>query len=115
MPKSRLIHAALAAALSAAAFAGPAAASQPGPPSWPVHPKPITAYASQLPAPPTWPTNSTPITQYHGTAQATDGDFDWSSAGIGAGASAAAFAAGMFGLLGVRRRRHARPHTATSS
>ena len=116
MRKSRLISAPLAATLSVAALAGPAAASHvPGPPTWPEHPKPITSYASQLPGPPTWPTDPKPITEYRSSVQATDDGFDWDSAGIGAAASFTILAAGMAGMAGVRRRRHPRPHTATSS
>jgi hypothetical protein len=114
MRKSCLIAAPLAATLSAAALVGPAAASQPGPPTWAEHTKPITAYASQLPGPPTWPTNPKPITEYHSTVQATDVGFDWGSAGIGAGASIAALGAGMAGVTGVRRRRVAHAHSVTT-
>src|SRR5690242_12509418 len=89
MHKPRLISLPVATALSAAAFAGPAAASHshlPGPPMWPTKPQPITSYAYQLPGPPTWPTNPQPIAAYHSTVQAAGGGLDWDSAGIGAAA-----------------------------
>ena len=115
MHKSRLISLPVATALSAAALAGPAAASHlPGPPTWPTNPQPITSYAYQLPGPPTWPTNPQPIAAYHSTVQATDTGFDWDSAGIGAAASAAILAAGMAGAGAVRRRRGARPRSLTT-
>jgi hypothetical protein len=116
MRKSRLLSAPLAATLSAAAFAVPAAASDvTSAPTWPTHPEPITSNASQLPGPPAWPTNAKPITEYRSTVEATDGGFDWDSAGIGAGASIAALAAGMAGMTGVRRRRAARPRSLTTA
>lgn len=116
MPKSHLISLPLAAALSVAALAGPATASNlPGPPTWPTHPQRITSYAYQLPGPPTWPTNPQPITSYHSTVQATNTGLDWDSAGIGAAASAAILAAGAAGLAGVRRRRKTHPHTLSTS
>jgi hypothetical protein len=115
MRRSRLISVPLAATLTAAAFAAPAGASQHrGPPTWPAHPKPITAYAAQLPGPPTWPTNPKPLPAYRSTAGRTDGSFDWGSAGIGAGASLAALAAGAAGMAGMRRRR-ARAHALSTS
>ena len=116
MRKSRLISAPLAATLSAAAFTVPAAASDgTGAPTWPTDPKPITSYASQLAGPPTWPTDPKPITEYRSAVEATDGGFDWDSAGIGAGASIAALAAGLAGVSGVRRRRAARPRSLTAA
>jgi hypothetical protein len=115
MRKSRLISLPLAATLSAAAFAGPAAAANlPGPPTWPTNPQPITSYATHPPGPPTWPTNPQPITAYRSTVQATDAGFDWGSAGIGAAASTAIRATGIAGLSGMRRR-HERPHSLTTS
>jgi hypothetical protein len=126
MCKSRRISVPLAGTLSAVALAGPAAASQhASPPTWPANPKPITTYAAQLPGPPTWPTHPTPIPAcaapslhcgfaYHGSVEATGDDFDWASAGIGAGASLAALAAGAAGAAGVRRRR-IRAHTVPTS
>ena len=94
MHKPRLISLPLAAALSAVALAGPAAASPPGPP--------------------TWPTNPQPITSYHSTAPATNPGLDLDSAGIGAAASAAILAAGAAGLAGVRRRRKTHPRTVST-
>jgi hypothetical protein len=144
MRKSRLIRLPLVAALSAAAFAGPAAAQDPvtspngarpdvvgnpnvshrissyasrlpAAPTWPTDPKLITSYVSQLPGPPTWPTDPKPITEYRSTVDATDGGFDWGSAGIGAGTSIVVVTAGMAGLATVRRRRHPGPQTLASS
>ncbi len=140
MRKFRLISLPLAAALSAAAFAGPAdavtspngarpdvagnanvshritssASTLPAAPTWPTDPKPISSYASQLPVPPTWPTNPQPITEYRGSVQATDDGFDWDSAAIGAAASVAILVAGLAAFAAVRRRRHP-PQTLTSA
>ena len=143
MRKFRLISLPLAAALSAAAFAGPAAAQDavsspndarpdvagnanvshritssastlPAAPTWPTDPKPISSYASQLPVPPTWPTNPQPITEYRGSVQATDNGFDWDSAAIGAAATVAILAASLAAFAVVRRRRHP-PQTLTSA
>lgn len=115
MHTSRLISLPIATALSAAAFAGPAAAShRPGPPTWPSHPTPITSYAYQLPGPPTWPINPQPIPAYHSTVPATGGGLDLDSAGVGAAASAAILAAGLAGAASMRRRRGARPRSLTT-
>ena len=124
MRKSRLISLPLAAVLSVAACAGPAAArpdvarnpnvahrstssasSLPADPTRPTDQKPISSYAS-APVPPTWPTNPQAITEYRGSVQATDNGFDWDSAGIGAAVSAAILAAGLAGFAVMRRRRH---------
>ena len=116
MPKHRLICLPLAATLSAVALAGPATASQrPGPPTWPIHPQPITSYPWRPPGPPTWPMHPQPITSYHSTVQATNTGLDLDSAAIGAAASAAILAAGAAGVAGVRRRRKTRPHTLSTS
>ena len=115
MRNSRLISVPVATALAAAAFAGPAAAYQrPGPPTWPVHPLPITDYAYQLPGPPTWPTNPHPLSPYESTVRATGDGLDWDSAGLGAAASTAILAFGFAGAAGVRRRRGASPRSLTT-
>src|SRR5512132_1522552 len=134
MRTTRPITAALAAALTTAALAGPALAvaadtnNQPygshagtsqgsqgeraaptalaGPPTWPVHPQPITrprAVAVTLPSPPTWPTNPQPIAPPRAVVNAPDSGLDWLSAGIGA-AAAGLFAIALVGIAGLRRR-----------
>ena len=115
MPTSRLISVPLATGLTLVAIASPAVASDiANLPTWPTNPKPITEYAQQLPAPPQWPTNPQPIAAYRSSAHASDGDFDWGSAGIGAAAGIAVLGAGLAGVAGVRRRRHTHPHTAAT-
>lgn len=114
MHKPRLISIPLATALSAVALVGPATASAPGPPTWPISPQPITAYARQLPGPPTWPTNPQPITSYHSTVQATNPGLDLDSGAIVAAASAAILAVGAAGLARGRRRRKTHPNTLST-
>jgi hypothetical protein len=107
----RLIAVPLATGLTLVAIANPAAASDNARvPTWPTHPKPITEYATQPPGPPQWPTDPEPLTSYRTSVQTSDGDFDWGSAGIGAGAGIVVLAAGLAGVGGVRRRRQSRPH-----
>jgi hypothetical protein len=53
--------------------------------------------------------NPQPITRPRAVASAPSWDLDWSSAGIGAAAVLAAFAIAAAGVLGLRRRRVARP------
>ena len=114
MPTSRLISVPLATGLTLVAIAGPAVASDiTRVPTWPTHPKPITEYARQLPGPPQWPTDPQPITAYRSSVQASYGDFDWGSAGIGAGAGIVVLAAGLAGVAGVRRRQ-TRPRTVAT-
>jgi hypothetical protein len=60
-------------------------------------------------SPPTWPVNPQPITRPRAVASAPSWGLDWSSAGIGAAAVLGAFAIAAAGVLGLRRRRVARP------
>ena len=120
------ITAPLAALLTAAALASPAAAATqnttasrlPGPPTWPTNPQPITqdqTTASRLPGPPTWPTNPQPITHYHAATAPVNGGLDWDSAGLGAAAAFAALGAGLASIAGLRRRRTGRTRSLTTS
>jgi hypothetical protein len=59
--------------------------------------------------PPTWPVNPQPITGPRTVASATPSGLDWSSAGIGAAAVLGAFGIAAAGVVGLRRRRIARP------
>jgi hypothetical protein len=121
-PKPTLTRA-LAAALTTAAFAAPAApaqpadlhasetrnaaASLPGPPSWPKHPQPITAAATPA-GPPTWPKHPQPIT--NAPAETGDGTA-WST--IALGLAGAGLFAGAAGIAGRSRRRTSRSRAAS--
>jgi hypothetical protein len=59
--------------------------------------------------PPTWAVNPQPITRPRAIASTPSSGLDWGSAGIGAAAVLGAFAIAATGMLGVRRRRVARP------
>jgi hypothetical protein len=58
--------------------------------------------------PPTWPVHPHPITRTHTDGLAPTSGLDWGSAGIGAAAAAGAFAIAVAGIVGLRRRRFAR-------
>jgi hypothetical protein len=64
--------------------------------------------------PPAWPVNPQPITGPRAVASAPSSGLDWSSAGIGAAAALGAFAIAAAGILGLRRRRIARPGPLTT-
>jgi hypothetical protein len=64
--------------------------------------------------PPTWPVNPQPITGPRAVASAPPSGLDWSSAGIGAAAVLAAFGIAAAGIVGLRRRRIARPGSVTT-
>jgi hypothetical protein len=64
--------------------------------------------------PPTWAVNPHPITRPRAIASAPSSGLDWGSAGIGAAAVLGAFAIAAAGILGVRRRRVARPGSLTT-
>jgi hypothetical protein len=59
--------------------------------------------------PPTWAVNPQPITKPRTIASTPSSGLDLGSAGIGAAAVLGAFAIAAAGILGVRRRRVARP------
>jgi hypothetical protein len=59
--------------------------------------------------PPTWAVNPQPITRPRAIASTPSSGLDWGSAGIGAAAVLGGFAIAAAGILGVRRRRVARP------
>jgi hypothetical protein len=138
MPTTRLITAAIAVALTAAALAGPAAAV-PGdahdwhyqPQSWyagkstiqgstqsdgataHVYVPPAALFAgnatTRAAAPPTWPASPKPIARTRAVVNAPASGLDWGSAGIGGAAVVAAVAITLASIVGVRRRRTARP------
>jgi hypothetical protein len=64
--------------------------------------------------PPTWAVNPQPIAAPRAIASAPSSGLDWGSAGIGAAAVLGAFAIAAAGILGVRRRRVARPGSLTA-
>jgi hypothetical protein len=90
MRTTRIITVLLAAVLTAAILAGPAAAV----------PTDVVSGGSTSPDP-------GPVVQR--TVEASG--FDWGSAGIGAAAGIGAFAIVLAGTAGMRRRRPARPQT----
>jgi hypothetical protein len=59
--------------------------------------------------PPMWPVSPQTIPRPRAVASAPRSGVDWGSAGIGAAAVIGAFAIAAAGILGVRRRRVARP------
>ena len=59
--------------------------------------------------PPIWPVDPQPITGPRTVASAPRSGLDWGSAGIGAAAVLGAFAIGLLGISGLRRRGVARP------
>jgi hypothetical protein len=59
--------------------------------------------------PPTWPATPQPINSPRVVASAPSSGLDWGSAGIGAAAVLGTFAIAAAGVLGLRRRRIARP------
>jgi hypothetical protein len=127
----RLITAPLAAVLTVAALAGPAAAVPAD-----THNQPNGWYAgkstiegsmhsgaakttapgeatTQTPAPPRWPANPQPITRSGAVVNAPAPGFDWGSAGIGAAAGVGSLAIAL-GVAGeMRRRRVTRPRSLT--
>jgi hypothetical protein len=59
--------------------------------------------------PPTWPVTPQPISSPRVVASAPSSGLDWGSAGLGAAAVLGTFAIAAAGVLGLRRRRIARP------
>jgi hypothetical protein len=135
MRTTRLMTAAIAAALIAAAVAVPAAAvpgdthtqldgwyagestikgskhSDPATANVYVPPAELFAGNATAPAagPPTWPANPKPIARPPAVVNAPASGLDWGSAGIGGAAALGAFAITLAGIVGLRRRRSARP------
>ena len=104
MRTTRIIITSLAAVLSAAAVAGPAAAA----PTDPAVSPPVAQKA------PTWPINPQPIAQHSMAATATSSGFDWGSAVIGA-AVVGTFAIALAGSTVLLRRRHGRSTSVTTT
>lgn len=63
---------------------------------------------------PTWPVNPQPIAGPRAVASAPPSGLDWSSAGIGAAAVLGAVGIAAAGIVGLRRRRIARPGSLTA-
>jgi hypothetical protein len=59
--------------------------------------------------PPTWPATPQPITAPRVVVSAPSSGLDWGSAGVGAAAVLGTFAIAAAGVVGLRRRRVARP------
>jgi len=59
--------------------------------------------------PPAWPANPKPIARPRAVVTAPASGLDWGSAGIGGAAVLGAFAITLAGIVGLRRRRTARP------
>ena len=119
MRTTRLITAALAAALTTAAVAGPAAAEPANAHNQPNGRHAGTSHAATLsettpPVPPTWPADPQPIAAPSAVAEAPDAGLDWLSAFIGA-AAAGLFAIALAGIADLRRRRITRPRSLTNN
>ena len=120
MRTTRPIAAVLAAALTTAALAGPAAAvaADTHNQSTASHAGTLRgsqgerAAATTLAGPPTWPVNPQPIAPPRAVVNAPDSGVDWLSAGIGA-AAAGLFAIALVGIAGLRRR-VTRPQSLTT-
>jgi hypothetical protein len=110
---TRLITTSFAAALAAAALAvtGHAMAADAHGRS---NVKPAaTLSTTTLPGPPTWPVDPQPIAHAGTPVEAPGSGLDWLSAFIGA-AAAGLLAIAVAALLGLRRRRIARPGSLTT-
>jgi hypothetical protein len=128
----KALGAGLATALTLAATAAPAALAQPIDPRSPDarHAAASTQRVNDLRSPdtrdaadarqivgtgpPAWPVNPQPIARPRAVASAPGSGLDWSSAGIGAAAVLGALAIAAAGILGLRRRRIARPGSLTA-
>jgi hypothetical protein len=150
MRTTRFITAGLAVALVSGAIAGPAAAVPaldngpsnsastavsaarlnsdarpiPQPPTWPLHPQPITQVATMddgrpIPQPPTWPLHPKVIPPPASTPPATvvaphfASPFDWGAAAIGAATTLAALSLLLAAGVAIRRRRVGPPARLT--
>jgi hypothetical protein len=114
MRTARTITASLTAVLAAAALAGPAAAVPAD-----AHNQPNGWYAGKSTIQGSLPSDSsrdpaTAIVRQGPPADVPSSGFDWGSGGIGAAAGIGAFAIAIAGTAGMRRRRVARPPSATS-
>jgi hypothetical protein len=143
MRTTRFITAGLVVALVSGAIAGPAVAVPaldhagktgasatqsatpvsgesrliPQPPTWPLHPQPITqkvatmADGRPIPQPPTWPLHPKvippPAPAPHATlvAHHSTSSFDWSAAAVGAATTLAVLAMVLAAAVAIRRRR----------
>jgi hypothetical protein len=63
--------------------------------------------------PPAWPANPQPVTRPRVVASSASSGLDWGSAGIGAAAGVGACAISLVGVGGLRRRRVTRPESLT--
>jgi hypothetical protein len=99
---------ALATAAAIAAIAAPASLAQT---SDLRSPDAQDAAAGRIVAtgPPTWPASPQPVTTPRVVVSASSSGLDWGSAGVGAAAVLGTFAIAAAGVLGLRRRRIARP------
>jgi hypothetical protein len=100
---------ALATALTLAVTAAPAALAQPLDLRSPDARDAADGRALVATGPPTWPVSPQRITRARAVVSAPSSGLDWGSAGIGAAAVVGAFAIAAAGILGLRRRRIARP------
>ncbi len=145
MHTTRLVNAGLAVALVSGAVVGPAAAVPaldhglgngavaapsaahvsgtthpiPQPPTWPLHPEPITQVATMadgrpIPQPPTWPLHPKVIPPPANEPPATlvvdhsASSFDWGAAAIGAATTLAVLAVALAAAVVIRRFASAR-------
>jgi len=125
-----VVTAALAGVAAPAATAVPADGMRatavtrpiPVPPTWPLHPQPITnaVDARPIPVPPTWPLHPRVIpppsiaAPLPSVATVPSAGFDWGSAGIGAGTMLATLTLAFVAATWRRRRRGALPRTAAT-
>jgi hypothetical protein len=135
MRTTHIITGAITAALTAAALAVPAAAvpgdaqtrpngwdaaestikgsQQSGPTTANVYVPPAELFAGnatvRAAGPPAWPANPKPIARPRAVVTAPASGLDWGSAGVGGAAVLGAFAITLAGIVGLRRRRTARP------
>lgn len=146
MRTTRFINAGLGVALVAGALAGPAAAVPaldngtsrpvsaarshtdlrpiPQPPTWPLHPQPITQVATMddgrpIPQPPTWPLHPevipppAPAPPASLVAHHSASSFDWGAAAIGAATTLAVLAIVLAAAVAIRRWRVGPPARLT--
>jgi hypothetical protein len=100
---------ALATAATIAAIAAPASLAQTSDLRSPDARDAADGHAIVAIGPPTWPAAPEPITAPRVVVSAPSSGLDWGSAGVGAAAVLGTFAIAGAGLVGLRRRRVARP------
>jgi hypothetical protein len=105
----KALGAGLATALILAVTAAPAALAQPLDLRSPDARDAAAGRQIVATGPPTWPVTPQPISSPRVVASAPSSGLDWGSAGVGAAAVLGTFAIGAAGVLGLRRRRIARP------